>query len=101
EVVEVDRLAPEALEALLDLGAQRPRAAAARIATLRGDDEPLRLRREGPADRLLAVPAGVGVGGVDQPHPRVDRFPQEGKVFRRRRQAVGSEAYPSDLLTRD
>jgi hypothetical protein len=65
QVVEVDRLGPQPTKALLNLGFQHVGPAAA-PATLRRDDAAVARGRDGGADCLLALPARIGVGGVDE-----------------------------------
>src|SRR5262249_21609747 len=57
QVVEVDRLGPEAPQALVDLRAELIPAAAAGVAALGRNHEPVGIRRERLADRALAVTA--------------------------------------------
>ena len=98
QVVEVDRLGAQAPQALLDLRAQRLRAARTGvIAAFRRDDHAVRARRERLADRRLALAVGVGVGGVDHADPGGDRLPNQLDVLRRLAEAVRPEPDPRDL----
>src|SRR4051794_39445316 len=101
QVVEVDDVGPQALEALLDLFTERLRAAAAAVAALRRDQNSIRLRRERLADRPLAVAAAVDVSGVDRADSRFDCRAQELLILRRRGEPIGAEADSSDLGARD
>jgi hypothetical protein len=64
-VVQVDGLRTQALEALLDLGAQPLDTAAGVVATLGRDEQVVGVGRERRADRPLALPARVQMGGVE------------------------------------
>ena len=98
QVVEVDRVGPQAAQALVDLRAQCLGAAGAwREAALRRDDHAVRTRRERFTDRRLALAVGVAVGGVDHADPGSDGPPDELNVLRRLPEAVRAEADACEL----
>src|SRR5439155_1880003 len=83
QVVESDAVGAQSTKALLDFGEEDLRTSATAAATtpaLRGHDATVGIGRESRTDRLLALPAGVAVSGVDQTHPGGDRFLHEGDV---------------------
>src|SRR6478672_4849929 len=99
QVIEPDAVGAQPTEALLDLGAQdlRVPAAGAAPSALRRYYITSAIGRERPTDRLLALPAGVGVSGVDHPDPRGDRFLNEGDVRRGIGEAVRPQPDAGDL----
>ncbi len=103
QVVERDGVGPQPAEARLDLGPQNLRPAAARSAetSLRRDDDVLRKRGQGLADRLLALPTGVQVSGVDHLHAGFDRGLDKGDVAARRGQTIRPQPNPRHLDIRD
>jgi len=100
EVVQGDAVGPEPAQALLDLAAEHLRAAApgaAAAAALGCHYAAIGDRRESRANRLFALPTGVGVSGVDHPHPGGERRLDERDVAVRFRQSVGSEPDASHI----
>src|SRR6476620_4979484 len=98
-VVELDHVGLEAPKALLELGAEAVDPAALVVAALGGDEEVVGEGGEGGADRLLALPGRVEVGGVDVVEGRLgDGRLEELSVLGRVGQAVGAEADARQLL---
>ena len=98
-VVELDHLGPQSLEALLQLRPKPLDPAALVVAALGGDEEVVGEGGEGGADRLLALPGRVEVGGVDVVEGRLgDGRLEELAVLGRVGQAVGAEADARELL---
>src|SRR6266487_812853 len=98
QVVELDAARLQPAKALFDLSAKHLWAALARAeAALRADDDALWDRRERGADRLLALAAGVEVGGVDRPDAGGDRLLDEGDVLARVGEPVRPEPDAGDL----
>jgi hypothetical protein len=100
EAVDGDPVGAEALEALLDLRAQLGERRAG-VTGLGGDYEVIRERRQGSADRSLALAVGVDVGGVDEVKPRVEPLPEERPAGVRVGEAIRAEADPLDLAVPD
>ena len=98
EVDERDRLLPQPLEALLELGPQRFRPAAAGvIADLGGDGQVIGEGRKRRPDGPLARAARVQVGRVDEIEPGLPGLLEEVDVLGRVRQAVGAEPDAGEL----
>src|SRR5215216_2241630 len=95
QVVELDHARAQAAKAFLDLLAEDLGPALARTeATFGRDDAAVGRSRERGADRLLALPSGVEMGGVDQADSGRDCLPDELDVLLRLGQPVRSEPDP-------
>ena len=96
EVVEADGLCLQSAEALRDLDAKHLRSGTV-PATFRRNDATLRVGPESSADRVLALPSGVRVGGIDELHAGRDGVPDELDVLGSLREPVRSQPDPDDF----